>query len=61
MLYAIPIASANFTVQKQKHISQCRIQSEDLKQTSRPPIFSHTASKGRSLNLSSHYGVCVLD
>ena len=31
MLYAIPIASANFTVQKQKLISQGRIQSEDLK------------------------------
>ena len=30
MLYTMPIASANFTVQKQKLISQCQIQSEDL-------------------------------
>ena len=30
MLHAVPIASANFTVQKQKLISQCRIQSEGL-------------------------------
>ena len=30
MLYAMPIASANITVQKQKLISQCRIQSDDL-------------------------------
>ena len=30
MLYAMPIASANFTVQKQKLISQCQIQSKNL-------------------------------
>ena len=30
MLYIMPIASTNFTVEKQKLISQCQIQSEDL-------------------------------
>ena len=43
MLYAMPIASANFTVQKQKLISPCRIQSEDLTQQDLVHMYSKSA------------------